>query len=61
MSLKNMRTRSTAPPMYPESNPIVIEMIRDSTATMTPNASVLRIAKVACQKRSCPREFVPNQ
>ena len=36
-------------------------MIRERTATITPKVSVLRMANVACQKRSCPRELVPNQ
>ena len=43
------------------NEPDRIEMIRERNATTMPNVSVLRIANVACQKRSCPVELVPNQ
>ena len=38
-----------------------MEMTRLNAATMIPNPSVFRNAKVSCQNRSWPRELVPNQ
>ncbi len=38
-----------------------MEMTRLNAATMMPNPSVFRNAKVSCQNRSWPRELVPNQ
>ena len=48
------------PPMYPDTRPTVMEMTRLNAATMIPNPSVFRNAKVSCQNRSWPPRVGPR-
>jgi len=59
-SLRNMRTLSAAPPLYPAIIPTIIAMTLETRPAMSDMMSEFLTAKVSFQKISCPMEFVPS-